>query len=175
MHAPQTPIIKPVLPELFCARYFFFSAGLICYIYMVSYVVCGFHEAKFTSLLHVWACFFKVAIAWMQMTCSCYIILGLVKSCVQISTSRGTWAQGDGESGIPQLKKTPRESQSWDSFLVFLEQLLPKRLICSADAWLWKHWSYIALATCKRCQWPPNMIWYLCSCDLPKSKVDHGL
>lgn len=133
---------------------------------MVSYVVCEFHgtEAKFTSLLHVWVCFFKVAIAWMPITC--YIILGLVKSCAQISLTGGTWAQGDGKSGIPQLKKTPRESQSWDGFLGFLEQLLPKGLICSANAWLRKHWSYIALATCKRCQWPPNMTWYLCSCDM---------
>lgn len=84
------------------------------------------------------------------MTCSCYIILGLVKFCVQISITWGTWPQGDGESGIPQLKKTPRVSElRW--FFGF------SRAAASQ--------SYIALATCIRCQWPPSMTWYLCSCD----------
>lgn len=100
------------------------------------------------------------------MTCSCYFSLGLVKSCIQISITGGSWSQGDGESGIFQMKKTPRESQTWDGLLGFLKQLLRKGLIFSANAWLRKHWSYIALAACIRCQWPPNMTWYLCSNDI---------
>lgn len=128
-----TPWIKPVLPELFCIRSFFF--------------------------------FFS----WLN-------LLYLHGICIQISVTGGTWAQGDVESGIHQLKKKPRESQSWDVLLGFPKQLLPKGLICSANAWLRKHWSHIALATCIRCQWPPNMTWchLFLGHDLLLSKLDHG-
>ena len=47
--------------------------------------------------------------------------------------------------------------------LGLLEQLVPKRLICSANAWLRKHWSCIVLAPCTRCWCPPYMTWSLCS------------
>ena len=89
-----------------------------------------------------------------------------MKSWGQISVTGGSQAQGDGESGIHQLKKTPRVFQTWDGFLGFLEQLVPKGLICSANAWLRKHWSCIALGLCTTCWCLPNMTWCLCSYDI---------
>lgn len=79
-----------------------------------------------------------------------------MKSWVQISITGGSRAQGDGESRIPQLKKTPRQFQTWDAFLDFLEQLVPKGFICSANAWPRKHRGCFALAPCTRCWCPPT-------------------
>lgn len=134
------PWAKPGLPELLCFRffiYFFFliSLDLIWNVFRTSSLLCGFHgtEAKFASLWHLWACFFlKVAIAFDLLL---LVFLGLMKSWVQISIVGGRQpAQGDGERGTHQLKKTSREFQTWDGFLGFLAGSQGTHLLCACLA-----------------------------------------
>lgn len=112
---PKLLLSKVLVYANVCLNYFvlgafFFLIDLICYIYMVSYVVCGFHgtEAKFTSFWQAWGCFLKVAIVYdlllLLQSGTCEILH--TDFCNRRQLVTGRWGKWD----IPDEENTQRVS-----------------------------------------------------------------